>query len=324
MASSSAQIFSPLHTFAAASGFAAPLMQGPDGTLYGVSSAGGLGGSGTVFRLNTDGTHFAVLYSFGKGTQFGAVYTNADGYGPVGGLVLSNNVLYGTTQYGGVTGYGTVFKINTDGSAFATLHFFTNGPSGGVLYAGLVLAGGALYGATYNGGTNSGTIFAMNTDGSGFTNLHNFGGTNGAFPMASMISSGSTLYGTTQEGNNGTVFKIDTSGANFAILHHFTSPFVGTNVDGDLPEASLLLSGNTLYGTASGGGRGEGTIFAVNTDGSNFTNLYNFTNGVDGASPVAALILSGNTLYGTTKSGGVFPGNGTIFSVNTDGSDFIS
>src|SRR6185312_1379469 len=58
--SSSAQIFSPLHTLTAASAFAAPLTQGPDGMLYGVSSGGGLGGAGTVFRLSPDGTHFAV------------------------------------------------------------------------------------------------------------------------------------------------------------------------------------------------------------------------------------------------------------------------
>ena len=226
---------------------------------------------------------FAILYSFGAGLQLGAVYSNADGYGPVAGLVLSNDVLYGTTKYGGATGYGTVFKINTDGAGFATLHFFTNGVGGGTLNAGLVLADGALYGTTYTGGTNNGTVFRLNTDGTGFTNLHNFGGTNGTFPMAPMISSGSTLYGTTQEGNSGTVFKMDTNGANFAILHHFTATFSGTNIDGDLPEAGLTLSGNTLYGTASGGGRGHGTIFAVNTDGSGFTNLYNFTNGMDGA-----------------------------------------
>src|SRR6185312_11170944 len=147
------------------------------------------------------------------------------------GLVLSNNVLYGTTQFGGVTGYGTIFKINTDGSGFSTLHFFTNGLGGGTLYGGLTLAGGALYGTTYTGGTNSGTIFMLNTDGTGFTNLHNFGGTNGTFPMASMILSGSALYGTTQEGGSGTVFKMDTNGANFSVLYHFTSTFSGTNVD---------------------------------------------------------------------------------------------
>lgn len=325
-ASSSAQIFSPLHTFSTANGFSAPLIQGPDGTLYGTSSLGGAGSAGTVFKLKPDGTHFAILYSFGHGAQLGPVYTNVDGYGPASGLVLSNNVLYGTTQYGGVTGYGTVFKINTDGSGFTTLHFFTNGISGGQLNAGLVLVDGALYGVTYTGGTNNGTVFKLNPDGTGFTNIHNFGGTNGAFPMATLTSSGALLYGTTQEGNNGTVFRMDTNGVNFAVLHHFTATFIGTNIDGALPESSLLLSGSTLYGTTSGGGRGYGTVFAVSTDGDGFTNLYVFTNGVDGAKPLAALVLSGNTLYGTTTQGGPngVLGIGTIFSINTDGSAFTS
>ena len=56
-----------------------------------------------------------------------------------------------------------------------------------------------------------------------------------------------------------------------------------------------------------GGSSGNGTVFAVNTDGTGFTNLHSFTAGVDlqlytnsdGAYPYAGLILSGNTLYGT-------------------------
>src|SRR5690349_10052152 len=78
--SSLAQIFSPLHTFSTASGIAARLTQGPDGTLYGTSSGGGAGNAGTVFRLNPDGTHFGILYSFARAQQFGGVFTNADGH----------------------------------------------------------------------------------------------------------------------------------------------------------------------------------------------------------------------------------------------------
>jgi uncharacterized repeat protein (TIGR03803 family) len=324
--SASAQIFSPLHTFSTASGFAAPLTQGPDGTLYGTSSGGGAGNSGTVFRVDTDGTHFGILYSFGKAFQFGAVYTNADGYSPLCALVLSNNVLYGTTQAGGITGYGTIFKINTDGSGFATLHFFTNGIGGGTLDGGLVLADGALYGTTESGGSNSdGTVFKINPDGSGFANLHNFAvGTNGYSPMASLIFSSGLLYGTTFTGNYGTLFKVDTNGLNFGVVHRFTATVGGTNIDGTSPKSSLVLSGNTLFGTASSGGQGDGTIFAVSTDGLAFTNLYSFTNGADGSTPVAAVVVSGNIIYGTTSKGGtngIF-GNGTIFSINTDGLNF--
>src|SRR5258708_1795491 len=80
--------------------------------------------------------------------------------------------------------------------------------------------------------------------------------------------------------------------------------FTGGN-DGGAPYAGLILSGNTLYGTTTAGGSSSnGTVFAVNTDGSGFTNLYGFTGGSDGGAPYAGLILSSNTLYGTASGGG--------------------
>jgi uncharacterized repeat protein (TIGR03803 family) len=125
----------------------------------------------------------------------------------------------------------------------------------------------------------------------------------------------------------------------FTNLYSFTatytnSSFVYTNGDGAYPSAGLILSGNTLYGTAPGGGtNGNGTVFAVHTDGTGFTVLHNFTathtnssfvytNG-DGAYPSAGLILSGNTLYGTAPEGGT-NGNGTVFSLTTDGTGFTT
>src|SRR5258706_563594 len=73
----------------------------------------------------------------------------------------------------------------------------------------------------------------------------------------------------------------------FTTLHSFTAiiPYTndvgavfGTNSDGIYPTAGLILLGNTLYGTAQGGGSsGNGTVFAINTDGSGFTTLHSFT-----------------------------------------------
>src|SRR2546422_10149879 len=66
----------------------------------------------------------------------------------------------------------------------------------------------------------------------------------------------------------------------FYHLHSFTAwrgP-VHTNSDGANPAAELILSGNALYGTSVGGGSsGNGTVLAINTDGTGFTTLYNFT-----------------------------------------------
>jgi len=100
----------------------------------------------------------------------------------------------------------------------------------------------------------------------------------------------------------------------FTVLHTFNSN------NGAAPYCRPVLSGGTLYGTtALGGTSNNGTVFAMNLDGTGFRNLHNFTCS-DGAQPQGDLVLNGNTLYGIANSGGY--GNGTVFSVNTNGSEF--
>src|SRR5450756_1375931 len=69
----------------------------------------------------------------------------------------------------------------------------------------------------------------------------------------------------------------------FTTLHSFTALSGLTNSDGAYPFAGLTLSGDTLYGTASGGSSSNGSVFAVNTAGTGFTNLHGFT--ADSGSP---------------------------------------
>src|SRR5438034_1097977 len=161
-----------------------------------------------------------------------------------------------------------------------------------------------------------------------FTNLHSFAGSDGTTPYATLTVSGNTLYGTTKDGGlgSGTVFRINTDGTAFTNIHNFTATSgpLSTNDDGANPYAGLVLSGNTLYGTAPyGGSDGKGTIFKVNTDGSGYTNVYNFTYGNDGANPNSGLVLFGNALYGTVGFGGSTD-QGDVFKVNTDGSGFTN
>jgi len=157
-----------------------------------------------------------------------------------------------------------------------------------------------------------------------FTVLHSFAddGGDGADPESRLVLSSNTLYGTTRRGGssgNGTVFSISTDGTGFTNLHNFTEgtglfPNI-TNNDGAYPFAGLTLSGDTLYGTTySGGDSGNGTVFALNTDGTGFINLHNFT-GTDGTSPMGGLRVSGNTLYGTARFGGT-GGHGTVFRLS--------
>jgi uncharacterized repeat protein (TIGR03803 family) len=218
-----------------------------------------------------------------------------------------------------------VFAVNTDGTGFHTVHNFQSLSDGSNPRSGLLLSGNTLYGTAENGGSGTyGTVFGVNTDGSGFTNLHSFvPGTDGANPAAGLFLASGNLYGTTQLGGApgyGTVFRADTPGTSFADLHTFTN-----SVDGARPFGSLVLSGNTLYGTTSQGGSGgssAGTVFKINVDGSGFTTLHTFTqNSGDGNYPQAELALSGSTLFGTTWLGGA-AGRGSVFTINTDGTGF--
>ena len=306
-------------------------------TLYGTARFGGVPFEGTLFAININGTGFTNLHTFT------ATATN-DGANPYAGLILSSNTLYGTAYSGGDSGNGTVFAVNTNGAGMTNLHYFSavdfateTNNDGANPYAGLALVGKTLYGTTVFGGSSAvGTVFAVNTDGTGFTNLHSFTGLDGTAPLGTLVLSGNTLYGTTKGDavvSDGTVFAINTDGSGFTNLYYFT-PFSGpyfTNSDGTMPVGGLILSGNTLYGTASqGGANGNGTVFAINTNGT-FSTLYNFTAldaktgtiNTDGASPWGALTLVGQTLYGTATAGGA-TGNGTVFAVNSDGTGFTN
>src|SRR5262245_20343175 len=73
------------------------LIQGPDGVLYGTEGFGGTNEEGSVFRVNPDGTGFAVLLSFS--------HLLSGPYEPTAALVQgSDGMLYGTTQFGGLGG----------------------------------------------------------------------------------------------------------------------------------------------------------------------------------------------------------------------------
>jgi uncharacterized repeat protein (TIGR03803 family) len=310
--------------------------------LYGVGVSDGSSGSGTVFSINTDGTGYTNVYDF-TGFNYYGDRINSDGAYPSASLILSSNELYGTAWVGGNSGCGTVFKVDTNGLGFTNLHSFTGGNDGANPFASLVLGGSTLYGTTSGGGSSgNGTVFAINTDGTGFTNLYSFTAldfmtltnTDGANPRAGLFLAGKKLYGTAPSGGSsgsGTVFAINTDGTDFTNLYSFTAldPATQTNTDGAIPYGGLLLSGDTLYGTAAyGGSSGDGTVFAINADGTGFTNLYSFTalnnlTNIDGAHPFAGLILSGNILYGTTHEGGDWC-SGAVFAISTDGTAFTN
>jgi uncharacterized repeat protein (TIGR03803 family) len=140
------------------------LLAGPHETLYGTTSGGGAGFSGTVFQL-----------AYAKGIwTFSLLHTfsGADGSAPEGTLVGKGKYLFGTTYSGG-TGSGcffggpcgTVFMLTASANGWkeTVLHSFSdNGTDGTYPEAGLILGKDALYGTTSAGGpADKGTVFAI-------------------------------------------------------------------------------------------------------------------------------------------------------------------
>ncbi len=290
------------------------LIQGADGALYGTTTYGGTNsGNGTVFKITTGGV-FTQLWSFTGGN---------DGRNPFAKLVQgADSALYGTCNAGGSNGYGTVFRITTNG-AMKPLWSFTGGSDGASPYGELAAGtGGVFMGQTYFGGTNGyGAVFKIATNGA-VTPLWSFTYLNdGAYPQSGLLRSTNGLfYGTTRYGGTnhaGTVFRIGQNGG-------LTTLWALDQVrDGSDPPVALYQAPNgAFYGVAARGGLYDvGTVFKF-TEGSGVTRLWNFPPAPNGKEPYAALAAGTNgTLYGTASSGGT-SNNGAIFKL--DPKDTIS
>jgi len=293
------------------SSLAAAVVQASDGNFYGTAQLGGRNGVGAVFEITPAGVE-TTLYSFAGGT---------DANGPVAALIQgSDGNLYGTTQQGGASNMGTVFKI-TPAGVETVAHSF-NSSSEGQGPVGLVQGSdGNIYGTTQQGGTTAlGTVYKITPTGVE-TALYSFAGgfTDGTGPATPLVQgSDGNFYGTTQQGganNLGAVFKITPAGVQ-TVLHSFAGV-----TDGADPAAALIQgSDGNFYGTTQQGGTNNlGTVFKITSTGVE-TVLYAFVGGTaDGSNPIAALIQAGDgNFYGTTYAGGA-SNVGTVFKITPAG-----
>lgn len=259
----------------------AGLVRDGQGNFYGVTSAGGDAGNGTVFKLTTDGTAAGTtltrLHSFTADPYNSSLgnSVNADGAAPEATLVADGQGNFlGVTPYGGGNDSGTIFQV-TPAGVLTTLYNFTK---------------------VIPGDPNS-----SNAD--------------GAHSNSALVADGlGNFYGTTPSGgsnNNGTLFKITTdgtpAGTTFTLLHDFSATvYDGSgnfiNADGATPAAPLVhgLDGNFYGTTPAGGTDGQGTVLELTPAGDLLT-LYNFTAGTDGGRPGNALLQTDSaTFYGVT------------------------
>ncbi len=308
-----------------------PLVQGRDGSFYGVASYGGMisacgesfpfEGCGTVFKM-TPGGELTTLHLFDR----------SDGAQPSPGLVQgTDGNFYGTTTNGGTNGDGTVFKV-TPGGVLTTLYSFcaqTACADGSSPQAALVQGtDGDFYGTTSSGGIGNcgnygagcGTVFKISPEGT-LMSLHSFNLAEGIYPDATLVQgTDGNFYGTTTDGGangRGTVFRITPAGI-LTALYSFCAQVECT--DGFPPFSALVQADDgNFYGTSGNGNDGTGTFFRITPNGA-LTTLHLFVFG-EGINPSGAVVqgTDGN-FYGRTWAGGLQSNScGTFYKITPTG-----
>jgi uncharacterized repeat protein (TIGR03803 family) len=306
------------------------LIIGSDGNYYGTTLYGGTGG-GIVFKVTPSGAE-TIVYAF-SGSQ--------DAQLPSKLVEGADGNFYGTSYWGGGTnGYGIIYRVTPSGEETILQSFSSSNGGPANPGAGLTLgADGNFYGtSTAGGATGQGTFFKMTPAGA-LTVLYSFDGASGAGPAAELIQTeDGEFFGTTGGGGDsgiGTVFKVNTAGK-LSVLHSFAG-----GSDGASPAAPLVHGRDgAFYGTTQVGGTGNcttpgmptgcGTVFRVTAAGEEGV-IYTFVGyPTDGSGPIGGLVQAKDgTLYGTTGAGGFSAlgncssGCGTIFSMNTTGTEQI-
>jgi uncharacterized repeat protein (TIGR03803 family) len=274
-----------------------------------------------------------AIYSFNpitKTVENVHSFTGSGGAYPVAALVAGpGSIFYGTTQFGGDGGSGTIYSVDptTTPVSFNSIYSFTEAGDDGIgPVAALVMgSNGLFYGTTTVGGTGlKGTIFSIDTTSNPvtFATVYSFTGGGGAYPYAALVTGSNGLfYGTTINGGSqdkGTIFSFNptTSPATVNVLHSFD----GTT-GGAVPLATLVAGANgVFYGTTTYGGTAAfGTIFSFDptTSPATVTVLHSFNGTTGGAQPKTALVAGpGGIFYGITSEGGGVTNSGTIFSFN--------
>jgi uncharacterized repeat protein (TIGR03803 family) len=280
------------------------LVQGPDGNLYGVTEAGGIGysgdppnlnpGPGTVFRVSLTG-QMDTLFCFNatnSATPFGPLVFGADG------------TMYGVTFFGPNNGIkndegGTLFQISTNG-ALTQLHAF-RAPDGARPLGLIEGTDGVFY------GMSSGTAFRATTNGL-VSVLARFSGTNGTGPVGLSRDPLGGFVGTTFDGGGaglGTIFHLSEDGT-FQTLYSFNG------LDAARPDSGVVRGGDgALYGTTvgrlhygypEGSPDTNGSIFRLSLDG--VLSIVTRFDGTNGLRPITGMMLaSDGYLYGATADG---------------------
>jgi len=303
-----------------------------NGNYYGVSAQGGGFGKGTFFELVPGSTPTITIL-----TAFGDPTGDARGEGPVGPLVEdASGQFYGVTSNGGRFGFGTVFRVQTDGTILTLVDFSgVEGAAPGAHPRAALTFGsdGNLYGVA-SGNSHHGVksnAFRVSPNGT-YEVLFQFTGKTGAFPgdfadIPLLRLSDDTFVGATQSGgaaNTGVLFRLNATGGDYTKIASFSNaPDSATNLKGQFPFSTLVQ-------------KPDGTVYGVSRGALAATNVWQFTPSTNKASTFAELsqISGGGESASNVIGGPVLRGSnlllafsfdssqqrGGLYSVDTDGS----
>jgi uncharacterized repeat protein (TIGR03803 family) len=253
---------------------------------------------------------YTVLYDFAGGP--------GDGANSSAGVTMDDlGNIYGTTEFGGANGEGSIFKLGRDGT-LTVLHSFSGADGATPDGALTLMRNGDLYGTTQSGGASGdGVLFRLTSQGK-FKVLHNFTDDEGSFQRGRLARDEmGNLYGTALFGGanvgEGTVWVYERVLSELIVMDDFSGP------DGAYPEHGVVVdtTGNAYGVTLAGGDNNDGTIFKIATDGT-LTTLHSF-NGNDGEFPYGGLAIDkAGDLFGSTEDGGAH-GLGTVFEYSAGG-----
>lgn len=255
----------------------------------------------------------SVLYSF-TGTP--------DGANPYSTVTMHNGNIFGTTQNGGVYGYGSVFELTPNGSGGwneSVLYNFcpvapscTDGQNPSftkVMFDGQ----GNLYGTAFWGGAlGNGVVFELSPSGKvwNYNVLYSFKGQpDAANPINGLVTDAAgNIYGSAYSGGgggNGAVFQLSPTGTgtwNEQVIANLPTSKGGLAID----------STGKLYGTTIT------AVYSITPNGGNnwfLASVFKFNTSAQGTSPNGTPLLdSAGNIYGTTTSGGK-NNNGVIYKL---------
>jgi uncharacterized repeat protein (TIGR03803 family) len=252
------------------------------GILYGLTEFGGTSNQGVLYSYNPKTAAYTVLVNL----------HSSIGTEPTGSslLMASNGMLYGTTQYGGDSGLGVLFRYNpktNQDTVLVNFHYDAGGynPVANNL---MQASNGLLYGTIDYGGANGdGIVYSLDPLTNKYTVLVNLNGALlGTLPMGTLVQQPGTnlLYGETEEGgtsNMGVLFCYDFATGHDSVLASFSgangaysagySVFVNDSTTG-ISELQNIGYSVVIYPNPC---KGDVTLSLTNCKSGTSINLYN-------------------------------------------------